>query len=310
VITYDAKGNPQFLRWGQNQIYCVPPQAGAENFSASCFGPVIKAQRDFEAKEKAAGKDAKTIAADVEAARKARKLPTPNLGTAIYIRSGKTEADAHNLWVVLMPNAKAEDLGLPTVKIADGLWTRRSRRAPRLFFGACPDRNPDRALRPLTAAQPNKIADKSRAYATIIAMRLLALRGMDRTRQLPATGVRRACAQFALAVMLLRALLPVGWMPGTTPQGGVALVICNGDGPAQSMAGMSGMDHKSTPGGPHHNDACPFAAAPHYAPVLGLAALALPVLAFSNTQDRISLSLLAADMQHSPQSPRAPPTLA
>jgi hypothetical protein len=126
VVTYDAKGNPQILRWGQNEIYCMPPQAGAENFSASCFGPVIKAQRDFEAREKAAGKDAKTISADVEAARKARKLPTPNLGTAIYIRSGKTEADAKNLWVVLMPNAKAEDLGLPTEKGNGTPWMMRS----------------------------------------------------------------------------------------------------------------------------------------------------------------------------------------
>ncbi len=141
-------------------------------------------------------------------------------------------------------------------------------------------------------------------------MRLLASREKICARQQPATGVRRACAQFALAVMLLRALLPVGWMPGTTPQGGMALVICNGDGPAQSMGGMPGMDHKSTPGGTHHNDECPFAAAPHYAPVLGLALLALPALAFSNTQNRVAHSLLAADTQHSPQSPRAPPSLA
>ena len=126
VITYSAKGLPQTLRWGQNNIYCVAPEAGAKEFAASCFGPVIKAQRDFQAREKAAGKDAKTIAADVAAARKARKLPSPNMGTTIYIRRGKTEADASNLWVVLMPNAKAENLGLPTERGNGTPWMMRS----------------------------------------------------------------------------------------------------------------------------------------------------------------------------------------
>ncbi len=122
--------------------------------------------------------------------------------------------------------------------------------------------------------------------------------------------MKRACAQFALAVMLLRALLPVGWMPGTTPQGGMALVICSGDDPGQTMAGMPGMDHKSAPGGNHHNDECPFAAAPHYAPAASLTALAAPSLAFTDTQDQVSRSFIAAGTRHSPQSPRAPPALA
>lgn len=126
VITYSPKGLPETLRWGQNNIYCVAPQAGAKEFSAACFGPVIKAERDFEAREKAEGKDAKTIAADVAAARAHRKLSSPNMGTAIYVRRGKTEADARNLWVVLMPNAKAEDLGLPTKRGNGTPWMMRS----------------------------------------------------------------------------------------------------------------------------------------------------------------------------------------
>jgi Protein of unknown function (DUF2946) len=141
-------------------------------------------------------------------------------------------------------------------------------------------------------------------------MHLIASRRRGRARRIPATGAKRVFAQFALAVMLLRALLPVGWMPGTTPQGGMALVICDGDGPAQPMADMPGMDHKSTPDGNHHNDECPFAAAPHYAPAASLAVLAAPALAFTNTQNQVSRFFVAAGTRHSPQSPRAPPTFA
>lgn len=122
--------------------------------------------------------------------------------------------------------------------------------------------------------------------------------------------MKRAYAQVALAIMLLRALLPVGWMPGTTPQGGMALVICSGDMTGPSMAGMPGMDHKSTPSGNHHNDECPFAAAPHYAPAAILTALAAPALAFTNNRDQVSSSFFVTSTRHSPQSPRAPPALA
>ena len=122
--------------------------------------------------------------------------------------------------------------------------------------------------------------------------------------------MKRAYVHVALVAMLLRALLPVGWMPGTTASGAMALVICSGDGPALFMPGMAGMDHKSKPGTNHHNEECPFAAAPHYAPPASLAVLASTILAPAAIQSRTIRSLAVAGTRHTPQAPRAPPALA
>ena len=55
------------------------------------------------------------------------KLTRAPAGTTIYTRSGKTEAEARSMWVVLMPNVKGEDLGLPTKRMnASSPWMMRS----------------------------------------------------------------------------------------------------------------------------------------------------------------------------------------
>ncbi len=93
----------------------------------SCRGNALRAASDFAAKEKAEGKDAKAIGADTDAAYAAGKLTRAPAGTTIYSRSGKTEAEARSMWVVLMPNVKGEDLGLPTKRMnASSPWMMRS----------------------------------------------------------------------------------------------------------------------------------------------------------------------------------------
>ncbi|MGH6828685.1 MAG: hypothetical protein ACREFW_07230 [Rhizomicrobium sp.] len=126
VFTYDAQGNPIFLRWGNNNIYCMPNQPGTARFQASCFGSAIKAERDFAAKEKAEGKDPKTIQADIAAARAARKLGAPPIGAVVYNREGKSEDQAHELWVIRMPDVKADTVGLPTAAANGQPWMMRS----------------------------------------------------------------------------------------------------------------------------------------------------------------------------------------
>lgn len=78
----------------------------------------------------------------------------------------------------------------------------------------------------------------------------------------------RSCALLlALSAVLLRGLLPAGWMPNTS--GTPGLTICT----------INGLRHVPTPGGPahgpQHQSVCPFAAAPPLAsadaPVLALA---------------------------------------
>ena len=126
VISYDSKGLPQVLRQGDNHIFCANLST-ADSFSVSCRGNSLRAAADFTAKEKAEGKDAKAIAADTDAAYAAGKLTRAPAGSTIYGRSGKTEAEAREMWVVLMPNVKGEDLGLPTKRMnTSSPWMMRS----------------------------------------------------------------------------------------------------------------------------------------------------------------------------------------
>ena len=126
VVNYDAKGDPVVLRAGTNGVVCTPNQ-NKDNYSVNCYAQLLRAQHDLQAKEKAAGKDAKAIAADTDAAYASGQLMRAPAGSTIYGRSGKSEAEAREMWVVLMPNVKGEDLGLPTKRMnASSPWMMRS----------------------------------------------------------------------------------------------------------------------------------------------------------------------------------------
>jgi hypothetical protein len=127
VVNYDAKGDPVVLRQGTNDIVCTPNQPGGTSYSVNCYAKVLRAQHDMQAKEKADGKDPKTIGADIQAALASGKLPKPPMGTAMYSLSGKTEASARGMWVVLVPGMTAEQSGLPTQPTANGTpWLMRA----------------------------------------------------------------------------------------------------------------------------------------------------------------------------------------
>lgn len=136
VVTYDSSGTPKVLRQGTNAIVCQPPQpapatqpAGTSSgsqtaappaFSVSCYHKSMQPTRDFEAKLRAGGNIAKEVTDAVAAARKDGKLAAPAFGTMLYTRSGKSEAEAHTLWVLMAPNATAESTGLPTEQPKEG----------------------------------------------------------------------------------------------------------------------------------------------------------------------------------------------
>jgi len=127
VVNYDAKGDPVVLRQGTNGVVCTPNQPGGTSYSVSCYGAALRAQRDMQAKEKAEGKDAKTIGADIQAALASGKLKAPPMGTAMYSLSGKTKESARGMWVVLVPGLTAEATGLPTQPTAHGTpWLMRA----------------------------------------------------------------------------------------------------------------------------------------------------------------------------------------
>ena len=116
--------------------------------------------------------------------------------------------------------------------------------------------------------------------------------------------LKLAGIQIALVAMILRALLPLGWMPDTEGSSGAPFVICTMNGPM----------HPANRHQPGHDDVrqtdvCPFAASIHVATPVTAAAI-VPSL-------RVAVSALAglppraiqAVARHAPQSPRAPPSL-
>jgi uncharacterized protein involved in copper resistance len=137
------------------------------------------------------------------------------------------------------------------------------------------------------------------------------------------TSFRRAAVGLAFAAMMLRALMPAGWMPNPSGAGGSLFVICDMDQmdmskmdmshmSAADMANMdmSGMDHGApgkNSGDAHHNEACPFAAAPHVATPSIVAMLLLPSMLakFSPFQAREQVAIKTT--VYTPQSPRGPP---
>lgn len=120
---------------------------------------------------------------------------------------------------------------------------------------------------------------------------------------------RLVAVQFALAAMLLRALIPAGWMPN--PGAGALLVICTGHGP---MTMSSGAHHGKTAPRPHHrqnheNDICPFAAAGHLATPALFAALAAPLALESAERRPPETGITPATPRDALRNPRAPPRL-
>jgi hypothetical protein len=113
-------------------------------------------------------------------------------------------------------------------------------------------------------------------------------------------GIMPAIRHLALVALILRALLPAGWMPDA--QSG--LTIC-------SVNTLGVIHHDGAPG--HSDDKmsqqeCPFAAAPQLASAPDVPLISLPAFhAFAAATDRAyAVAVLA---HFTPQSPRAPPSI-
>ena len=92
-----------------------------------------------------------------------------------------------------------------------------------------------------------------------------------------------------VAALFARTIAPEGWMPVSTPAGGMVMTFCDGMAPDHAMPAMGKMDHKAPHSG-HPDRQCPFAALgiadgppppPQVAPAatIGNAELALPGIA-------------------------------
>ena len=111
VVTYDAAtGARKVLRQGTNFVECQPKMAdGFERCYHKAFAP----RRDFEAKLRAQKKSDEDISKAVAAAVKDGTLPQPPKAMMSYRGFDKTDR-IQNLWVMSMPNATPEAVGVST----------------------------------------------------------------------------------------------------------------------------------------------------------------------------------------------------
>ena len=105
-----------------------------------------------------------------------------------------------------------------------------------------------------------------------------------------------------LAALLLRALAPIGWMPGTAQLGQAAWIICTADG--QIQHGAPGKDDDA-----HQHQPCAFAAA-HVMASSAAQALPAPLLHVGIIDRTIAPASAQSAARFAPQSPRAPPVSA
>jgi hypothetical protein len=111
VVAYDkTTGARQILRQGTNQIECQPK---ADDGFVRCYNKVLAPRRDMEAKLRAEKKSDEQVTAAIQAATKDGTLkPTP-FGTISYRYSDDPQR-IKLLWVISVPNATPESLGVST----------------------------------------------------------------------------------------------------------------------------------------------------------------------------------------------------
>jgi hypothetical protein len=120
----------------------------------------------------------------------------------------------------------------------------------------------------------------------------------------------RLLTEFLLAVLLLRALVPAGFMPGTGSGMLLTMTMCGSGNPAAVTVRLP-QDPAPGPSAPrtsHADGYCAYAASSVAAPppVVGLASLLLPRATESDSAP-VPTAVLAA--VYRAQSPRAPPSI-
>ncbi len=121
-------------------------------------------------------------------------------------------------------------------------------------------------------------------------------------------SLREATLAWVVPVLLFRALIPAGFMPGQTAAGALTVELCSGMGYQQSVVHYTGDGHPVPERGGSH-DPCPFAASAGGAPPPS----GVPQLAIASTAGPAALPpptrIQHADPTRRPTA-RAPPSFA
>jgi hypothetical protein len=116
VVTYDkATGDRKVLREGTNFLECQPRM---DDGFTRCYNKAMAPRRDMEAKLKAEKKSDKEIQDAIAAATKAGTLKAPATGMMSYRGYDKRDR-IQNLWVISLPNATPEAVGVSTTSQRD-----------------------------------------------------------------------------------------------------------------------------------------------------------------------------------------------
>jgi hypothetical protein len=115
--------------------------------------------------------------------------------------------------------------------------------------------------------------------------------------------MKAAFRHILLAALLLRAFVPLGWMPGQAQLGEAAFIICAADGTLQH--GTPGKDDAAKTHQP-----CAFSAAMQAFDTPDAAAIAPPSANALVIASVIAPTAPAPDAARTPQAPRAPPAFA
>jgi hypothetical protein len=117
VVTYDAStGARTVLRQGTNAVECQPKNP-ADGFTR-CYNKILSPRHDLEARLRAEKKSDSEIEEAIAAALKAGKIQAPAFGTMSY-RLSSDDGRIKLLWVMSVPNATSESVGVSTVSQRD-----------------------------------------------------------------------------------------------------------------------------------------------------------------------------------------------
>jgi hypothetical protein len=110
VYTYDDNGNRVTLKVGSNHVECAPTDE--EGFTR-CGSVSQRSRRDLQAKLSAQGLEGEDLQMEMQKAENEGRIPARVFGTMAY-RRFDTPDRIQYLFVISMPNATAEQLGMPT----------------------------------------------------------------------------------------------------------------------------------------------------------------------------------------------------